>query len=586
MSSVLRFDRFEVDLASGQVRKNGLRVHLREQCFQILASLLERPGEVVMRDELRRRLWPGDVNVDFDNSLNRAVATLREMLGDTAERPRFIETLPKRGYRFLGDVSAGVPSSRAGESPGVRLVVLPFVNLGGDPAYEYFSDAMTDELITELAFIAEDLGVIARTTAMRYKNTPKDVARIGRELRVDYVVEGGVRCETDRVTITTQLIRVTDQTHVLARRYESDLAAVFNLRSAAAEAIVGQLGVKMRTPAGGGARRKPTGDFEAYTLYLRARSRLGKLTPQNVGLARRDLEAAISRDAGFALAYDALAELHFFVAFFGLAPAKEVSATGMFYAMRALDLDDTLAETHALLGLYRKGLDFNWAEVKREMDRARELDPASPLVRVRYAQGWLVHQCRFDEAISEIELALESDPQSTFMRAWLVVMYWLKREYDRAIQQGRLIVDFDPEAPTGYWMLGAVLREQGGFDEAIAAHQRAVELSHGAPLMLGWLGLALGQAGRAAEARGVLERLHATERAVYVPPSSLAWTYYGLGEVDEAFAWMDRAVDARDYMMIPLQSYPFLDPVRSDPRYLALLKKMNYDPARAGIHVR
>jgi TolB-like protein/tetratricopeptide (TPR) repeat protein len=584
MPSVLRFDRFEVDLASGQVRKNGLRIHLREQCFQILASLLERPGQVVSRDDLRRRLWPDDVTVDFENNLNRAIATLREALGDSAERPRFVETLPKRGYRFLAEVSDVTPSSEPGRPRRVGLVVLPFANLSADPAQEYFSDAMTDEVITELASVAPDLGVIARTTAMRYKGTQKDVRQIGHELRVDYVVEGGVRCEADHVTITTQLIRVSDQTHLLARRYESDLAAVFDLRSAAAEAIVGQLGVKRQTPAGARAQRKPTSDLEAYMLYVRGRSHLGKLTSENVVLARRYLEEAIARDPAFALAYDALAELHFFVGFWGLAPAKEVSGTGMFYAMRALDIDDTLAETHALLGLYRKGLDFNWAEVKREMDRARELDPTSPLVRVRYAQGWLLHACRFDEAVAEIELALESDPQSTFMRAWLLCMYWLKRDYDRAIQQGRVIVDFDPDAPTGYWMLGSVLREQCLFDDAIAAHRRAVELSHGSPLMLGWLGLALGQAGLAAEARVILERLHAISRAAYVPPTSFAWTYLGLGDVDETFAWMNRAVDARDYMMIPIQSYPFLDPVRSDPRYFALLKKMNYDSAGAGIH--
>lgn len=585
MSRVLRFDRFEVDLASGQVRKNGLRLHLREQCFQVLASLLERPGEVVTRDDLRRRLWPDDVNVDFDNNLNRAVATLREALGDSAERLRFIETLPKRGYRFLGDVSGIAPSSEPAPSSRVRVVVLPFVNLSGDPAQEYLSDAMTDEVITELASVGPDLGVIARTTAMRYKGTQKDVARIGRELAVDYVVEGSVRCEADYVTVTMQLVRVKDQSHLLARRYESHVAAVFDLRSAAAEAIVGQLGARRQTPAGSRPRRKATSDLEAYALYVRGRSLVGKPTPENTVLARRYLEGAISRDPGFALAYDALAELQFFAGFWGLAPAKDVSATGMFYAMRALDLDDTLAETHALLGLYRKGLDFNWAEVKREMDRARQLDPTSPLVRVRYAQGWLLHECRFDEAIAEIELALETDPQSTFMRGWLVCMYWLNREYDRAVHQGRLIVDFDPDSPMGHYMLGIVLREQRLFDDAIAAHQRAVELSGGAPTMLGWLGLALGQAERAADARGVLEHLHAIARAAYVSASSFAWTYYGLGDVDNALAWMDRAVDARDYMMIPIQSYPFLDPIRSDPRYLALLKKMNYDTAGAGVHL-
>lgn len=582
MSESAQFDCFEVDFASGELRKHGIRIHLREQPFQALALLLERPGEVVTREDLRWRLWPTDVFVDFENNLNNVIARLREALGDSAARPRFIETLPKRGYRFIHDIRSDDPGAPRSVRRAVRLAVLPFLTLGGDPAQEWFGDAITEEIITELAAIdPERLRVIARTSALRYKGTEKDVAQIGRELGVDFIVEGGIRRDADRATITAQLIRVADQTHLLARRYEAEPAAVFDLRSAVGAAIAEQLGIRKQAPSGRRARGKPTQDLEAYALYVRGRAQMARMTNESIALARRYLEDAVARDPGFALAYDALAELHFFIAFWGLAPAKEVSGAGMFYAMRALDIDDTLAETHALLGLYRKGLDFNWTEVKREMDRARELDPASPLVRLRYAHGWLLHECRLEEAAAEIELALESDPQSTFMRGWLACAYWLNREYDRAIRQGRLIVEFDPAAPPGHWLLGIVLREAGRFDESIASHRLSVELSGGSPLLLGWLGLALGQAGRAAEARGVLERLNAIANAAYVPPASFAWTHYGLGEIDEAFTWMDRAVDARDYMIIPIQSYPFLDAVRSDSRYGALLKKLNYHPANS-----
>jgi TolB-like protein/tetratricopeptide (TPR) repeat protein len=577
MRRLVRFDCFEVDLVSGELRKHGLRIPLREQSFQALALLLERPGDLVTREELRRRLWPADVFVDFENNLNATMGRLREALGDSAARPRFVETLPKRGYRFIGTVSPESPTGEQGTPARVRLVVLPFANLSRDPTYDYLGDAMTDEIITELAAIdPERLRVIARTTAMRYKGSGKDVGEIGRELAVDFVVDGGVRCESGRVILTIQLIGTADQAHVLARRYESDLPAVFDLRGPVADALSARLGVGRL--GGRRARRKPTAVLEAYALYARGREALRRLTPESVAIGRQCLEEAVARDPGFALAYDALAELYFFVGFWGLAPPKEVSAPGMFYAMRALDIDDSLAETHALLGLLRKGLDFNWAEVKREMDRARQLDPDSPLVRLRYAQGWLVHECRLDEAAAEIELALESDPQSTFMQAWLVSVYWLNREYDRAMRQARILLDFDSESPAGHMLLGAVLREVGRFDEAIAALRTAVEVSRGSPLMRGWLGLALGQAGRTTEARAILERLRAIAGAAYVPPSAMAWTHYGLGEIDEAFEWMDRAVDARDYMIIPIQSYPFLDPVRGDPRYLGLLRKLNYVP--------
>lgn len=584
MPSVLRFDRFEVDLASGQVRKNGVRIHLREQCFQILASLLERPGELVTRDDLRRRLWANDVNVDFENNLNRAVATLREALGDSAERPRFVETLPKRGYRFLAQVSDVASSSEPGRSRRVRVVVLPFVDLSGDPGQEYFSDGMTEEVITALAALApEGLGVIARTTAMRYKGTQKDVAQIGRELRVDYVVEGAVRRQKDSVAITAQMIRASDQTHLLARRYEADLDGVFDLRNTIATTIAGEIGIALHPSAGARTRRKPTSDLTAYHLYLRARALLSKETAENVAAARQYLLDAIARDPRFALAYDALAELHWYVGFSGLAPSKELSAAAMSYAIQALNFDDTLAETHALLGLLLINVDLDWSAVKREFDRAREIDAASPLVRLRYAVGWLLPGLRFGEAALEIEAALEADPQSTLMRAWLACMLWLDREYERAIEQGHLIVAFDPAAFTGYWLLGMALREAGRFDDAIAAHRTAVELSGDSPLLLGWLGLALGQAGRTAEAREMLERLHGIAAAGYVPPTAFAWTHYGLGDIDDAFVWMDRAIDGRDDMIIPLSAYPFLDPIRADPRFTALLRKLNYDPAGAGI---
>jgi TolB-like protein/Tfp pilus assembly protein PilF len=582
---VIRFGEFEVDLQAGRLFKRGVKVKLREQSFQVLAVLLEHHGQVVKREELQRRLWPDDVFVDFENNLNTAIGRLREALGDSAEHPRFIETLPKHGYRLIAEVSEIVTAAERIHARRARLVVLPFVNLSADAGEEYFSDAMTEEVLTELAALAPDhLGVIARTTAMRYKRTQKDVAQIGRELSVDYLVEGGVRRDDDRIAITVQLIRVSDQTHLFARRYEAGFRDVFNMRRSIAEAIAAQVGISPAsdTPAGRRVTRNPTEDVVAYNLYRQGRHQMVKDTPESFAKAKQCFEEAISRDPRFALAYDALAELYWYLGFLGFAPAKDVSTTGMFHALRALDIDDTLAETHALLGLFRKELDFSWVDVKREMDRARELNPTSPLVRVYYAFGWLLPECRLEEAAAEIELALESDPQSVLMRAWLGVMLWLSRQYDRAIEQGRLMVELEPTTLLGYWMLGMFLRENGMFDQAIAAHRTAVELSGGAPLMLGWLGLALGQAGHTEEARALLERLYATANTGYVPPTSFAWTHFGLGDIDEAFVWMDRAVDGRDHMIVPIKTYPFLDPIRGDPRYVALLRKLNYDTEGPG----
>ncbi len=585
MGRIVRFDCYEVDLDAGQIYKRGFRLRVSEQPFRVLAALLERPGVAVTREDLRRRLWPDDVFVDFEPALNTAVAKVREALGDSATHPRFIETLPKHGYRFIAPVSAANPAAAQQVAPRARLLVLPFVNSTGDAAQEYFSDEMTDEIITELAGLAPDmLAVIARTTAMHYKGTRKNVATIGREVGVDYVVEGAVHREGDEVALTVQLIRTSDQTHVWASRYNARFSALLSTQRAIGQTIGAHLGIASCDRATGATRlRRPTEDLTAYTLYEQARREMVKGAKDAFNDARRRLEQAVSRDPQFALAYDALAQLYWYAGFFGLAPAKEVSAAGMFYAARALEIDSTLAETHALLGLYRIEVGCDKGEIKRAFGRARELSPSSPLVRMRYGIGWLMPTGRIEEAIAELERAVESDPLSSEMRAWFGVMLWLGRQYNRAIEQAQLIIEIEPAGVLGPYLLGNFCRENAMFDEAIAAYRKAVECSGGSTMVLGWLGLALGQSGNTSEARGVLDGLHrGAEAGVYVPPTSFAWTYLGLGDVDSTFHWLDRAVEAWDHMLTPILTYPFLDPIRSDPRYAALLQKIKMRPLPAG----
>ena len=315
---VVRFDAYEVNLGAGQVHKRGVRISLREKSFQVLALLLERPGDVVTREELRRRLWPEDVFVDFDNNLNTAVARLREALSDSAEHPRFIETLPKRGYRFLAAVAESSPAAQRAPAPHARMVVLPFTNLSGDPTQEYLSDAMTEEIITELSGLGSgQLTVIARTTAMHYKGSSKDVGRIGRELSVDYLVEGGMRRAEDRVVATVQLIRVKDQAHLWAKRYDAALSDVFSARGEIAREIADRIEI-----ATGPATRKPAADVTAYNLFLQGRYHVYQGTPSGVAIARKLFEEAIGRDPGFALAYEGLAELFWLAGLLGICPAQ------------------------------------------------------------------------------------------------------------------------------------------------------------------------------------------------------------------------------------------------------------------------
>lgn len=548
------------------MRKRGIKLRLVDQSFEILAMLLEHAGEVVTREALRRRLWPDAVYVDFDNNLNKAMAKLREVLGDSPARTRFIETLPKRGYRFIGTVSR-VESARP------RLLVMPFLNLSGDSSQEYFSEAMTEEIIGALASVAaESLAVIARTTAMHYKGSERAVGAIGRELSLDYIVEGSARKENGRVTANVQLIRVRDESHLWSQHYDAEMSDLLNIEIGIAEAIAARIGLSPRPGA-----RKSVMDVVAYDLYSKGRYHLSTPTLKDMEKAQHLLEQAIARAPDFALAYDSLGEVFWYRGFWGLDPPRRACSEGIYYLLRALEIDNRLAETHALLAMYRKGLGYDWTEVHREIVLARKLNPASPLVKERAAIIDSLPHGLMNEAVAELEGALESDPLSPSIRGWLVTCLWLGHHSDRAIEEARTLLELHPTGHISYFVAGFCYCDKGMFPEAIAAHRKAAELSGGSPAMLGWLGLTLAQSGAAAEAREILDGLLLLARDRYIAPTSIAWIHLGLGEIDEAYTWMDRAAECGDQMLVPILTYQFFDPLRSDARFEALLRKMNLD---------
>ena len=590
MSHTVRFDQFEVDLSAGQLYKRGLKINLREKSFQVLEALLERAGQVVTREELQQRLWQQEVFVDFENNLNTAVARLREALCDSADHPRFVETLPKRGYRFLAGISELREAQKSGAPHRSRLLVLPFLNPSGDAAQEYFSDAMTDEIITALAALApEHLAVIARTTAMHYKGSHKDVARIGRELNVDYVVEGAVRREGELVSLNVQLIQTGEQTHLFARRYDTEMRDIFSLHGCIAQAIARHVPAIADALRHGrkvleGVRRKPTEDLVAYNEYIKGRYEMWKMTAESLAEAKRHFETAVARDQALALACNALAELYYYLGLWGYLPSAETDQMGRSYALRAMNIDSSSAETHVLLSFFsgkREGGDeidpYNWAEIQKNLARACELDPTLRMVRLRRAQ---VHAIlgHTDEGVAELEQALESDPLSLDIRAWLVIMFHLGHRFERALEEALKLRDLEPEHFLPYHLLGIVYLGLQRFDDSVAALRRAIEFSKELPMDLGFLGLALSLGGHVLEARAVLDRLRSLAAERYVAPTCFAWIQLGLGNIDDAFLWLERAVDAPDRMIEPIKTWPILDPVRSDPRFAALLRKMNLEP--------
>jgi tetratricopeptide (TPR) repeat protein len=387
------------------------------------------------------------------------------------------------------------------------------------------------------------------------------------------VLEGSVRKVGNRVRITVQLVSSSDGGHVWSERFDRELTDVFALEDEIAQAVAERLQVAL----GRGERvgRSPSIDVEAHTAYLEGRHHLAKGTPQALRLAHQCFERAIARDPDFALAFDSLAELYWYFGFFGGLLPKDAFSQGTWYALRALELDDSLAETHALLAMLRKELDYSWPEVERELQRARELNGESPTVRLRHAISGPLPHGRIEEGIVEVERVLQSDPLSIFVRWWHAVFLYLGRRPDRMIEEGRRMLALDPNHFLGHWVVGVGYTEAEDPGRAVAALTLSHELSGGAHFTRGFLAFALGRSGRAEEARHLIDEAETLAAEAYVSPFTIAISHSGIGDWDSAFSWWSRAVDVRDPLIVPIKTLPIFDPVRDDPRYSVLLRRMN-----------
>ena len=566
------FGEWDVDLCAGQLYKRGLKVSLRDQSFQVLAALLERPGEVVPREDLRKRLWSDDVFVDFENNLNSAVARLREVLGDSAERPRFIETLPKRGYRFIARVAG---PTEAGPTRKVRLAVLPFANLSGDPAEEYFSDGMTEEMISHLAGLAPDrLGVIARTTAMHYKGSHKDVGQVGRELGLDYVLEGSVRREGDQVRITAQLIQVRDQTHIWSQTYDAEARHVLKLQSEVAHAVARQFEIAVAQTA---KRREGAVDPEAHDAYLKGLYLLSRLNPAELSKAAEYFRQAIQGDPEYAHAHAKLALFHSFAGYFGYVAPSEAFPKAEAAAARALMLDDRLADAHFALGLVHWFYTWDLPAAERDIERAVELNRNDP--NGHFGRAMFLASMKEDHPAAAIEMnvARELDPLSMLIRVsegW--VLYWA-RQFDRVIVHASETIELDENCVQAHNQLGLAYIATGAPARAVATLEEAAR-RFGDPLSLAWLGMAHGEAGEPEKARAVLRRMEGIAASGYMPSLCLSWVHVGLRENEAALELIEKARDEHDPVVLWLRVSPSFDTLRGEPRYEKVLARLNLPP--------
>ncbi len=625
----LRFGIFEADLRTGELTRSGRRVRLQQQPFQLLSILLAKPGELVTRQELQEVLWP-QTTVDYDHGLNKAVSKIRDALGDSADNPRFLETVASRGYRFLADVSvvggnvAGpgdIPQiSDIAKSPDVQsaaieissafprrrfgwyaaglgvaviaaaclawllhqslrpafkvrsLVVLPLENISNDASQDFFADGMTDELITNLGQISA-LRVISRTSAMAYKNMRKPLADIARELNVDAVVEGSVLRSGDRVRITAQLVQVPDDKHVWAESYEGDIRDALTLQGKVSRAIAGQVQATLNRQEQAALEKARAVNPLAYENYLKGRYFWNKRTGDDLRKAIEYFRKAIEIDPGYAEAHSGLADAYALSGDweYGVLSTKEAFSKATSAATRALELDNSLSEAHTSLAFALDLYGWDWDIARTEYKLAIKLNPGYATAHHWYA--WhLILMGQNQEGLTELNKAEALDPLSLIIGADIADALCIAHAFDEAIQQSRKTLELDPRFAVGHYELGQALVQTHRLDEAITEFQKAIEISGHSGVFDSNLAYAYALAGRKDEAIKIAHEMEAQHDRNPFSEANIALIYVGLGDRATAFGWLSKAYDSRFNPSILLR--PAFDPIRSDARFKNLLQRI------------
>jgi len=630
---IVRFGTYEVSLQSGELRKSGVKIRVQQQPMKLLEILLERPGDVVTREELRSRIWANESFGDFDQAVNIAIAKLRSALGDSAENPRYIETLPKRGYRFIAevtvvdtDVRTKSPESTAGDRRGTEpghqlqdaeltitsklrlwptrrvivvlalvlsllilavwlfhsrgrpptgirsLAVLPLDNLSGDPTQDYFADGMTDELITDLAQIRA-LRVISRTSVMGYKGVRKPLPEIARELNVDAVVEGSVMRSGDQVRITAQLIQAPADKHLWAQSYEGNLRDTLALQKEVARNIAEQIRIEVTPREQAALKSVKAIDPEAYEAYLKGRYFWNKRTADGLKKAVDYFNQAIAKDPNYAAAYSGLADTYALLGDwqYAVMTPKEAMPRAKAAAMKALELDDSLGEAHASLAFCLDGFDWNFEAADREFRRSIELSPS-------YATGhhwysWhLALLGRNSEAIAEMTKAENLDPLSLIINADLAELFLIAHFPDESTEQSRKTIEMDPNFAFGHNQLAQVYLQKHMFPEAIAELEKAIQISGGSLTFTANLARAYAATNRKVEAVGLLNDLKKRSAPGNAYAAEIAMIYAALSDKDQAMVWLEKGYEERFNPGVLLR--PGFDPLRSDPRFQELIRRI------------
>jgi TolB-like protein/DNA-binding winged helix-turn-helix (wHTH) protein/Flp pilus assembly protein TadD len=626
--SVVSFGSFEFNPYSGELRKEGMRVRLEGQPLAILQMLLDHPGGLVSREELQKKLWSGDTFVDFEHSLNAAVKRLRAALNDSADQPRYIETLARRGYRFVapvGGIAAGPESKKVvsvqgkgqaqppaqivfhgrrlwlvaavamcvvgigiagwglrrwrnrpatSASPPVRsLAVLPLQNLSGDPSQDYLADGMTEELIGRLANI-HGLHVISRTSAMHFKNTQLSVPEIAKILGVEAIVEGSVIREGSQVRVHAQLIRAATDEHIWAGESQREYRGLLELQEEIARSITERIATRLTPEERVTLASTHAVDPEAYEDYLKGRYYFNQRRADALNKSVEYFQSAITKNASYAQAYSGLADAYAMLGFRGGLPSKDALAHAKAAAQKAIELDNNLADPHASLAFIAETHEWDWATAQQEYKRAVQLNPGDARVHNWFA-GYLMYVGRLDDGISEAKIARDLDPLSLPINNALAGRLLAAGRYDEALQQVQKTLELDPNFAPAHQTLGWTYLHSGKREASIQEFQKALQLSgtDDPDLMLD-LGFAYATTGNRREAEIILAKLKRLQERGLVPSGSIAILYGALGNSNEAFAWLQKAYEERDPQLTYVKVGRRFEPLRHDPRFQALVHRI------------
>jgi len=571
------FRQYRLDTRARLLLRNGERVVLTPKAVDLLIALVEAQGQTVDKQELLRRVWP-DTVVE-EGSLSSHIFQLRRALGEGAGGQRFIETIPKRGYRFVSpcaQLGSSAPTAGVGR---LMLVVLPFENLSGGRKHDYFSEGLTEEMISQLARLnPEQLGVIARTSAMQYKSTTKTPQQIGRELGVSHLLEGSVRRAGGRVRITAQLIRVSDATHLWAEGYERELHDILALQAQVARAIAREIQITLTVRADRRLNRVAALDPGAHEAYLRGRHLWNLRTEEGMRKSIAQYEEAIRLQPDYPMVYAGLADSYVMLACRGMVPAKDSLRNAKAAGRKALELDGELGEAHGSLAHVRLH-DWDWEGLERDFQRAIDLHPALPIVYYWYGE-YLMSMGRPQEAIAMTRRGQQSDPLSPVLGASLGMILYLARQYDEADTVLQRAHEIDPNHFLPHMRLGLVRLQQHRSAEAIAEFKTAVALADHSTETLAALATAYAMAGKSGAARKLTAQLQASQAEHYVLPYNIAKIYAAAGARERALEWLERAYQEGNPDLIELNSEPLLDSLRGESEFCELMRRIGF-PAPA-----